>query len=261
VLIGVFATRVAPPAPRRRVGAPAVRTEGGVIRLTAGSMVEADFDAATGLLRQITRDGRTQTLSGGRLVLARPAGEPATGAAAAAPVRITTGGGVEESTGRPTAWLEAVNAGGLTTARWTLRDDGDLILDYSYAVTGPALYHGVGFNQPAGVKTARALVRAPTLGVHDIAGSAPGMPTPRTAGYFTDPQWVRLTSERGALDVTIEGAAFLQVGARPADGSGTAQAFPETNLGFMHAIPDAGGQPGQPARANGTYTGRLSFRF
>ena len=104
------------------------------------------------------------------------------------------------------------------------------------------------------------MVRAPTLGVHDIAGSAPGMPTPRTAGYFTDPQWVRLTSERGALDVAIEGAAFLQVGARPGDGS-TSQAFPETNLGFMHAVPDGGGAQGEPQQASGTYTGRLSFRF
>jgi hypothetical protein len=80
---------------------------------------------------------------------------------------------------------------------------------------------------------------------------------------------VRLTSERGALDVTIEGPAFLQVGARPA-GPTTSQEFPARTLGFMNAIPDmdtnsqpaeqTGAQDG-PRQTTGTYTGKLRFRF
>lgn len=368
--------------PGPRVGAPTVQTEGGVIHLAAGA-VRADIDASTGLLRSVSKGGRVQALSGGKLVLARPAGraapawvdatageggvytlptplfadvaqidlgtveadgwngfvleisgdgrtwkkvydgarvlprdgqtysfpaqevralriskltgvrktphvvsvklsgDPARYAAPnTAPVKITTGSGRDPATGRAVAWVDAANAGGLTTARWILRDDGELLFDYSYALEGATLYHGVGFDQPAGVTRARALVRGPKpvwqnrmrgpiLGVYDIAGEGPDLATPQTAGYFADPQWVRLTGA-ATLDVASEGAGFLQVGARLGDFPTTSEEFPATSLGFLNAIPAMGaksqpaeqtGPAGQPRQANGVYAGRLRFRF
>jgi hypothetical protein len=383
VMTWVWATKAAvADVPGRRIGTPTVRTEGGVVHLAAGS-VRADVDAATGLLRGVSRDGRVQAVAGGKLVVARPssgapkwvdaaagadgvyslaepmfadtaqielaaveadgwnhfrleitadgrtwktvydnarvlprdgntyafpaqlvkaarisklsgvrktptivsvklAGDPARYAAPnTAPVQLTTGSGRDPATGRAIAWVEAANAGGLSTARWTLRDDGELLFDYSYALDGVALYHGVGFDQPAGVEKAKALVRGPkpvwqnrmrgpTLGVYDLAGTTPGLPAPQTAGYFADPRWVRLSGGNGALDIATEGAAFLQVGQRLEDFPTTSEEFPATTLGFMNAIPAMGaksqpaeqtGPQGQPAQATGTYTGRLRFRF
>jgi hypothetical protein len=359
-----------------------VKAEGGVISLAAGP-VRADIDASTGLLLGVSRGARAQALSGGKLVVARPAGAaPAWVDAAAgeggvytlpapmfattaqitldaveadgwnafrleisadgrtwktvydsarvlprdgqtyafpgqqvsavrisklsgvrktprvvsvklagdaarfaapntAPVQITSGSGRDPVTGRAIAWVEAANAGGLTTARWTLRDDGELLFDYSYALDGLALYHGVGFDQPAGVETAKALVRGPspvwqnrlrgpTLGVYDLPGTTPGMTGPQTAGYFADPQWVRLTGQGGTLDIATEGADYLQVGQRLEDFPTTSEEFPATTLGFMNAIPAMGaksqpaeqtGPQGQPRQASGVYSGKLRFRF
>jgi hypothetical protein len=368
--------------PGRRVGTPAVKAEGGVVSLTVGG-VRADIDASTGLLRDVARGGQVQALSGGKLVIARPAGRaPALVDAVAgeggvytlpapmfattaqitldaveadgwnafalevsadgrtwkkvydsarvlprdgqtysfpgqqvsavrisklsgvrktprvvsvklsgdearftapntAPVQVTSGSGRDPVTGRAVAWVEAANAGGLKTARWTLRDDGELMFDYSYALDEKTLYHGVGFDQPAGVETARALVRGPTpvwqnrvrgpvLGVYDLPGTAPGLPAPQTAGYFADPQWVRLSGKTDTLDVATEGAAYLQVGQRLEDFPTTSEEFPVTTLGFMNAIPAMGaksqpaeqtGPAGQPRQASGVYAGRLRFRF
>ena len=136
-------------------------------------------------------------------------------------------------------------------------------------------------HSPAGVERARALVRGPkpvwqnrlrgpTLGVHDLESTTPGLPAPQTAGYFADPRWVRLSGKSGALDIVTEGAAFLQVGQRLEDFPTTSEEFPVTSLGFMNAIPAMGaksqpaeqtGPQGQPSQAKGVYAGKLRFRF
>lgn len=184
---------------------------------------------------------------------------------------IETGTGSDPATGRPIAWLVAHNAGGIDDARWTLRDDGVLTLDYDYVLSGPMLYHGIGIDVPP-IKAARALVRGPQpvwqnrlrgplLGVHDIA-------TPGTAGYFADPRWTRLVMDTGTLSIESEGPPYLQLGARLADFPTTSVAFPASRMGFLHDIPAMGakmqsaaltGPAGQPAMAAGHYHGRLRF--
>jgi Glycosyl hydrolases family 2, TIM barrel domain/Glycosyl hydrolases family 2 len=165
------------------------------------------------------------------------------------------------------AWLETTHAAGLDSARWTLGDDGRLTLDYSYTLSGPMLHHGIAFDRPSG-EAVRALLRGPTpvwqnrlrgplLGVHEL---------PRPAGYFADPRWLRLD----ALTVFNEGAPYLQLGTRLGDFPTTTAEFPPGDIGFMHAIPAMGakfqaaeltGPAGEPAMAQGRYSGRLHLSF
>lgn len=185
----------------------------------------------------------------------------------ALPVALMTG------TGPQGAWLEAPGAGGLERVRWTLGEDGQLVLDYAYPLQGAVLYHGIGFDSPlATLGGIRALVRGPNpvwqnrlrgpvLGVHDIASPA---------GYYADPRWLRLNSTSGSLVLESEGAGFLQLGARLADFPTTSVDFPASDIGFLHAIPGMGakmqaaeltGPAGGPSMATGRYTGRLRLRF
>ncbi|MFT4089433.1 MAG: glycoside hydrolase family 2 TIM barrel-domain containing protein [Asticcacaulis sp.] len=198
------------------------------------------------------------------------------------PVTLSSGTGTDPETGRPIAWFEAPNAGGLQKVRWTLREDGALTLDYGYNLDGAMLYHGVGFDRPlADVTSVRGLVRGPTpvwqnrqrgpiLGVHEIAaGNTKGLPQPQLAGYYADPHWLKLEAGKKSLVVISEGASYLQLGAKLTDFPTTTVDFPETDLGFMNAIPGMGakfqpaeltGPQGEPSVAQGTYTGRLIFK-
>lgn len=203
------------------------------------------------------------------------------------PVSVSSGTGVDPSSGEPIAYVESHNAQGLDTARWTLHRDGRLTLDYAYSLSGSFLYHGLGFSAPdLGVTSAKALVRGPSAvwknrmrgtepGVYEIATSTPtdtsisaGPRLPSEAGYFADPRWVRLATAHGPLTIASEGAAFLQLGARPADFPTTTVAFPSSTFGFLNAIPAMGakgqaaaltGPAGEPAKAEGQYSGRLTF--
>lgn len=193
-----------------------------------------------------------------------------------------TAGSARDATGKMVAWVEAPNAGGLDTVRWTLREDGTLALDYAYQLNGLTLYHGIGFDRPlADVASVRALVRGPTpvwqnrlrgpvLGVWDVASRTGKGLRPETAGYFADPHWVKLTGVEGKLTIRSHGAPFVQIGAKPEDFPTTTVEFPHSDIGFMQAIPAMGakfqnadltGPQGQPAVAQGTYSGRLLFEF
>ncbi|WP_367348509.1 glycoside hydrolase family 2 protein [Sphingobium yanoikuyae] len=202
---------------------------------------------------------------------------------ALSPVSLTSGTGRDPQSGRPVAFVESRNAGGLALARWTMHEDGRLTLDYRYSLSGAFLYHGLSFQgRDLDIASAKALVRGPSpvwqnrlrgteLGVHDIAGEAgSGLPSPRVAGYFAAPRWVRLATGAGPLTIANDGAGFFQLGARLVDFPTTSVAFPTGDFGFLNAIPAMGakgqaadltGPAGEPAIANGDYAGRLTFAF
>jgi hypothetical protein len=212
----------------------------------------------------------------------RVGAEPDRFPVASAAARVTMGGGKDTATGQSIAWIDAPGGGGLEQARWTMRPDGTLTLDYAYSLSGKYLYHGIGFDQPsAGVRTVRALVSGPrpvwknrergdTLGVHDIAGST-STRQPDEAGYFAGLRWARFDTAGGQWDVRSEDAdVFLQLGARKADTPDTSAAFPSSDIGFMRAIPAMGakfqpanttGPAGLPSDASGRYSGRLIFHI
>ncbi len=194
---------------------------------------------------------------------------------------VTSGTGRDPVTGKAFAWVEAPGAGGLARVRWTLDVAGTLSLDYAYSLTGPMLYHGVGFDEGAPLSVATALVkgpwpvwqnrlRGPQLGIHRIAAmDTAGLPAPADAGYFADPHWVRLDGKSGTLIVRNEGSSpFLQLGMRRADLPSTSVDFPHSAVGFLGAIPamgakfqaaDTTGPQGEPSVATGDYKGRLLF--
>jgi hypothetical protein len=202
------------------------------------------------------------------------------------PATVTSGVSRDESTGVRTAWVEARNAGGLDVARWTMRPDGSLRLDYRYGLDGEMLYHGVTFDQPQdGIRAVRLLAAGPTrvwqnrlagaeLGVQELT-AAPD--TPETfafsglKGYFADLRWARFQTDKGAWSAA-SGAddLYLRIGTPMLGHVNTSPDFPTGDVSFLYAIPAIGskfvapaasGPSSQPARASGVYAGSLVFAF
>ncbi len=238
--------------------------------------------AAVRLSALRTADGRAVALKTMRLGYA--AGRfPAPGVAGV----ITSGTGRDPATGAPIAWLESRGGAGLEQARWTLLADGALRLDYRYALEGEFTLHGVTFDHPEEQMTGLRWLgegpfpvwqnrrRGTWLGLHGTvrrdqqAGEA--WDYPEFAGCFAGIRWARLGTTAGSITIDgVPGGAFLRVGTPRPTHPQTMVDFPAGNLSVLHAIPAMGskfkpaevaGPSGQPARAAGTYTGTLRFRF
>ncbi|MDP5280231.1 glycoside hydrolase family 2 TIM barrel-domain containing protein [Sphingomonas sp. DG1-23] len=197
---------------------------------------------------------------------------------------ITTGESRDPATGTREAWLESRGGGGLDALRWTLRADGSLKLDYSYALSGDYLYHGITFDHPEDrILSVRSLGKGPyrvwqnrlrgaELGVRE-AGNAvdrPGADTyPEFQGYFSGLRWARFNSTAGPWAVSTSAPdLYLRVGTPQLGHINTSAEFPAGDLSFLHAIPAIGskfvvpadtGPASQPARAAGIYSGSLVF--
>lgn len=217
-----------------------------------------------------------------RILSVRLGAEPDRFPAATGHASITSGEGRDPATGEAIAWLEARNAAGVDRARWTMRADGTLTLDYTYSLVGTYLYHGIGFDQPPDeVKSVRALALGPRpvwknrergtlLGVHDIATrDSASQQHPGDAGYFAKLRWARFDTNAGQWDVRSgDPDIYLQLGAHGSDTPETSPAFPESDIGFLTAIPAMGakfqpanttGPSGLPTEISGSFTGRLTF--
>ena len=219
-----------------------------------------------------------------QIVSVRLAAEAARFPDPAGAVTLTSGQDKDAATGAPVAWMLARGAGGLDDARWTLRGDGTLTLDYAYSLYGKYLYHGIGFDQPpSSVRVVRALAQGPspvwknrtrgtTLGVYDLASNVPGAALrPEHAGYFAGLRWARFDTDRGPWTVkTITPETYLQLGNRIADTPTTSPAFPASDIAVLHAIPAMGaksqaanttGPAGQPTEVSGRVAGQLVFEL
>ncbi|HEX2852271.1 MAG TPA: glycoside hydrolase family 2 TIM barrel-domain containing protein [Opitutaceae bacterium] len=205
----------------------------------------------------------------------------------AAPVKISSGIARDEQTGENVAWLESRGAAGLDRSRWTLRGDGSLRVDYSYALAGEFLYHGITFDHPEEkMKSLRWLgagptrvwqnrLRGPWLGVHEIARNdiQPGeaWTFPEFQGCFAGLRWARLDTASGPLTVTSASPEiYLRIGTPRVSHQNTTVLFPSGDVSFLHAIPAIGskfitpektGPASLPAKASGNYEGSLTFRF
>ncbi|ESQ87365.1 hypothetical protein ABAC460_20285 [Asticcacaulis sp. AC460] len=198
--------------------------------------------------------------------------------APAGPAIVTTG------TANGEAWLEA--RGGGLDARWTLRRDGSLKLDYSYSLEGTFLYHGITFDEPEGnITSVRSLgrgpyrvwqnrLRGPELGVREAAFSVdrPGAAIyPEFQGYFAGLRWARFNTASGAWTVnSASDDVYLRIGTPQLGHINTSPDFPAGDISFLAAIPAMGskfvtpentGPASQPAQASGTYSGSLVFTF
>ncbi|HEY0944262.1 MAG TPA: glycoside hydrolase family 2 TIM barrel-domain containing protein [Opitutaceae bacterium] len=204
-----------------------------------------------------------------------------------AAVRVTSGSGRNPETGAMEAWIDAPGAGGLSRVRWTLQREGALRLDYRYELEGPAVYHGVTFDQPEEAmldltwlgqgpyRVWKNRMRGGWLGVHRTERRVfqPGeaWPYPEFAGYYAGLRWARLRTAGGDITVTsLRPDVFLRVGTPRLDHKHTSPEFPAGNLSFLHAVPPIGtkfkppgelGPASQWAEASGRYEGTLVFRF
>ncbi len=198
------------------------------------------------------------------------------------PVRISTGQDRDEKTGASRAWLDAPGAGGLDRARWTLSGDGTLTVDYTYALPGPVIYHGVSFDTAlTDVTSVEGLLDGPrpvwqnrlrgnSYGVHTIAGRRDAsLPLPERAGYFAGMRWSRFDMKDG-VDWIVSSATptYLRLGIQLNDYPNTTADFPSGDVSFLSAIPGMGskfitaaasGPGGQAVVASGSYSGRLTF--
>lgn len=208
-------------------------------------------------------------------------------AGAGTPAVVTHGSEINRGTGETVAWLETRGGAGLDRARWTLRADGSLRLDYDYTLNGDFLYHGVTFSYPeTQMNTLRWLGAGPTrvwqnrlrgtvLDVHEVKRtefqSGEAWSYPEFQGFFAGLRWARLETKDGPLTVTSASPEiYLRVGTPRIDHQNTSVEFPAGDLSFLHAIPAIGskfvtpertGPLSQPAKAAGTYRGSLVFEF
>ena len=176
---------------------------------------------------------------------------------------------------------------GLDLARWTMRGDGSLQLDYAYTLNGDFTYHGITFDHPetqmerltwlgeGPYRVWQNRLRGTTLGIHATARNdlQPGESWgyPEFQGYFAGLRWARLDTPAGALTVTSASPEiFLRVGTPRITHPTTTLDFPAGDLSFLNAIPAMGskgkpaeqaGPQSQPAKAAGRYEGTLVFRF
>ncbi len=238
--------------------------------------------AAVRLSRLRTADERAVTLKSMRL--GHAAGRFPAAATTAA--NVSSGAG-PDAAGAPVAWVEAKAAAELTQTRWTLRGDGSLQLEYSYALEGDFLYHGVTFEHPEEeMQGLRWLGEGPfcvwqnrTRGTwldwHETVRNdlQPGesWAYPEFAGFFAGVRRATLDTARGALGLgALTPGVYLRVGTPRPSHPQTMVDFPAGNFSLLHAIPAMGskfkpaevsGPSGQPARAAGQYSGTVTFRF
>ena len=203
------------------------------------------------------------------------------------PPKITTGTAHGPPTGADIAWLESTGASGLDHFRWTLSADGALRLDYAYTLNGEFQYHGITFDHPEEkLNSLRWLgegpyrvwqnrLRGTGLGVHEIARNEiqPGETWgyPEFQGCFAGLRWARFETPGGLLTVTsLQPETYLRVGTPRISHINTTVAFPAGDISFLRAIPPMGskfktpeetGPTSQWARAAGSYSGTLVFRF
>ncbi len=201
---------------------------------------------------------------------------------------ITHGIDRNPSTGETAGWLD-VSSGptGLTHARWTLRDDGSLRLDYAYTLQGEFLYHGVTFDLPEdSLQSLRWWGQGPTrvwqnrlrgtwLDLHEtrqaVQQSGVTWNYPEFAGYFAGVRWAQLLTTAGVLTIVpAQTSTYLRLGTPRIDHPNTTAEFPPGDFSVLHAIPAMGtkmrpaaglGPHGMAARASGQYEGSLVFRF
>jgi hypothetical protein len=232
---------------------------------------------------RISRDGQSIAVKSVRLGYAA-ADFPAE---ANTPATVTTGSGKDPQTGQPVVWLESRGAGGLNRFRWSLSADGSLRLDYDYTLNGEFLYHGINFDHPEDkMKSLRWLGEGPNrvwqnrlrgtwFGLHETAyndiqpGESWGYP--EFQGYFSGLRWANLETPTGRLTVaSASPEVYLRVGTPRISYGFTSTAFPAGDFSFLHAIPAVGakfgaaelyGPESQPAKAQGNYSGTLTFTF
>ena len=276
-------------APAAANAAPAFRTEGKTLVVTAGAK-EIRFDRSSGNLVKFG----SLSLSGPRMVIAkrthpqrrnnpnweaeRPMERTFENIAPAS--RLTS---FDWKTENGLAVVTATYDGPLKSARWSVGGNGEVMLDYEYLYEEPIEMLGVCLDYPEDkVEGMRFLgkgpsrvwqnrMHGPVYGVWDKPYNDPipgeTFDYPEFKGYFADWQWAGFNTAEGKLTVRNGNpGAFLGVFA-PRDGN-NAMIFtmPQTGIAFLDIIPGVGnkghapemtGPAGQPRQRTGVQRGRV----
>lgn len=245
------------------------------IRVRSGDLT-VEFSKQTGLLTSVQRAGHSYSLLNGPRLLV---GDP--GAAS-----------VESHAEGADYVVSATYTGAMKSARWRVRGNGWVQLDYTYALDGPQDYFGVGFDYPetdiramtwfgdGPYRAWKNRLAGETLGVwqntyNDTITGASLWKYPEFKGYYADVRWVRFQTTEGPITVVVnQDDLDLQVLTPkfppPRLAGHTAPPFPAAGISFLHAIPPMGskfapaassGPSGQQAVAAGEYHGSVSFYF
>lgn len=153
--------------------------------------------------------------------------------------------------------------------RWVFTPGEDPRIDYSFSVNGETDYIGIGFDYPEDKILAMEWIgKGPyrvwknrlegcDFGHHrkDYNNSVTGesWDYPEFKGYHSDCRAVTVRTSEGAITFVPSGTGIFFQMLRPDEpeflrAARTAPAFPQTNLGFMHAIPPIGTKFQSPAQ-------------
>jgi len=238
-------------SPGNAGGVPAVVSdvEDGPALVAKVGELAVRFSRRTGLLEGGRVGGREIALSGGPRLLAWLRDdrrfEDVSGSSAL--VDLTA------SATSDGALVTATFEGALKEARWTLRADGSVELEYAYAFGGPVDVLGVGFDYPeAQVTSKRWLGRGPYRvyrnrlqgGVLDVWETAYNDPVPgQTYAYpefkgdFADWRWLTLETTEGDLTIeNLSGVPFLGL-YRPRMGEDGLLDLPDVGVALLEVVP------------------------
>jgi hypothetical protein len=184
------------------------------------------------------------------------------------------------------AIVTATFEGALKEARWTLRADGSVELEYDYDFGGPVDVLGVGFDYPeAQVTSKRWLGRGPYRvyrnrlegGVLDVWETAYNDPVPGETyaypefkGHFADWRWLTLETTEGAVTLdNLSGVPYFGL-YRPRMGEDGLLDLPDMGVALLDVIPaqrtkflspDRLGPQSATPVVGGKTRGRVAFRF
>ena len=251
-----------------------------MLTATVGDL-SLQFSRDTGLLVSASRQGKSFSLANGPRAVAMgprpapparkqdPALPPRPPAATAPASKLTS---LLHATEGSDLVITAAFNGPMKSITYRLKPDGWLSIDYTYAVTGPQEYFGIGFDYPErNVKGMRFLGTGPTPvyqnrlagGVLDVwnrryNNTVDGDPDdlkpgerfdyPLFKGFYSGVRWLQLDTSEGPITAMLaqdpNAPLYVQVftpKTPPTNLAGqTIVPFPDAGISFLHAIPAIG---------------------
>ncbi len=270
---------------------PAATESDAALTATAGDLT-LQISKTTGLLTSASRKGKTFSFGNGPRVLSmgprlepprrvRPTNPPTPPPPAPIPPAMASASKLTSLTHAMDGNDLVVTAafdGPMKSLTYRLQPSGWLTIGYTYAVTGPQEYFGVGFDYPeANVKGMRFLGDGPAPvyknrtagGVLDVwnrpyNNTIDGDPDdlkagqhfdyPLFKGFYRDIRWLELNTSEGPITAMLEqhpdSPIYVQIftpKSPPAILAGqTAVPFPDSGISFLDAIPAVGSKFGGP---------------
>lgn len=267
---------------------PAVAETGNTLTATAGDL-SLQISKATGLLVSVSRQGNSFSLTNGPRVVAmgpRPARArrqsptsppltPSPPPAIAPDSRLIS---LTHATDGDDLVVSAAFDGPMKSIAYRLKPSGWLTIDYTYAISGPQEYFGVGFGYPeADVKGMRFLGEGPAPVYQDrLAGGMldvwnrpynntivgdpdylkPGehFDYPIFKGFYSGVRWLQLNTTEGPITATVDqhrdSPVYVQMftpSIPPLNLLGAvAVPFPPASISFLNAITAIGNKFGEP---------------